>query len=282
LEGTVIENETEIWKSHPDILGIEVSTLGKVRTLDRVISTERGAWLFKGRILKPSSQKGGYLKVNVKVNGKWVSKKVHRLVAQTFIPNPDNLQEVNHKDCNRKNNNVENLEWCTHSYNSQYKEKYGVSQTEAVGHPLFAINLKTLEVLHFRSQAEAGRALGVFNQSINHVIKGRVNQAGGYYFKTDDGNDIETDNGKLKGIVDGMPFIGGVFVVNLITSEVSRFNSQREAARTLGVSHGNINKVIEGRLKQTGGYWFVNDDNADDIIKQKLYEIKRQKALKIH
>ncbi len=271
-----MENETEIWKSHPEYAGIEVSTLGRVRTLDRAVPTERGTWFFKGRVLKQSNSKGGYLKVSIKVDGKWTAKKVHRLVAQTFIPNPDNLPEVNHKDCNRKNNNVENLEWCSKSYNCQYREKYGVSQTEAVGHPLFAVNLTTMEVLHFRSKAEAGRVLGIFNQSINNVIKGKIKQTGGYWFKEDDDNGIETDNDKLKGIVDGMPFIGGVFAVNLITSEVSRFNSHREAGRVFGVSQGNINKVIKGMLKQTGGYWFVNDDkNADDAISRKLQEIKK-------
>lgn len=275
MEGiTIIKNEIEIWKAHPDITGIEVSTLGRVRTLDRTVSTERGTWFFKGRILKSSNEKGGYLKVGVKINDKSISKKVHRLVAQTFIPNLENLPEVNHKNCIRDDNRVENLEWCSKSYNCQYREKYGVSQTEALGHPVFAINLATLEVSHFSSQAEAGRVLGVFNQSINGVIKGRIKQAGGYWFKEDDNNGIETDNDKLKGIVDGIPFIGGVFAVNLITSEVSRFKSHREAGRVFGVSQGNINKVIKGRLKQTGGYWFVNDDgHADDAIKRKLNEI---------
>lgn len=277
-----MENQVEIWKVHPDITGIEVSTLGRVRTLDRAVSNERGTWFFKGRILKPSSTKGGYLKVGIKIDGKFINKKVHRLVAQTFIPNPENLPEVNHKNCIRDDNSVENLEWCSKSYNRQYREKYGASQTEAVGHPVFAINLATLEVSHFSSQGEAGRELGVFGQSISNVIKGKIKQAGGYWFKEDKDNGIEIDKDKLKGIVNSMPFIGGVFAVNLITSEVSRFNSHREAGRVFGVSQGNINKVIKGRIKQTGGYWFVNDDdNAADAIKQKLHEIKHRSALKM-
>jgi len=132
------------------------------------------------------------------MNGKTVTKKVHRLVAETFISNPDNLTEVNHKDCNRANNNVENLEWCTRSYNRQYREKYGVSQTEALGNPVFAINLETLEVSHFRSQSEASRELGVFKQNVNNVIKGIIKQTGGYLFVNDDGHSVDVVNHKIK------------------------------------------------------------------------------------
>lgn len=114
--------ETEIWKKHPEIVGIEVSTLGRVRTLDRLESREKYTRSIKGRVLKQSNRKDGYLQVSFRMNGKAITKKVHRLIAEAFIPNPDNLPEVNHKDCNRANNNVENLEFCTRSYNRQYRE----------------------------------------------------------------------------------------------------------------------------------------------------------------
>ena len=76
----------------------------------------------KGRILKPASDKDGYLTVAVKINDKFISKKVHRLTAQTFIPNPNSFVEVNHKNCVRDDNRVSNLEWYTHSYNNRYRE----------------------------------------------------------------------------------------------------------------------------------------------------------------
>lgn len=147
-----MENKVEIWKAHPEYAGIEVSTLGRVRTLDKMVRNGSGIWLMKGRILKPASDKDGYLTVAVKVNDKFISKKVHRLTAQTFIQNPDNLPQVNHKNCVRDDNRVSNLEWCTASYNSRYREKHGVSRAEAAGKPVFAINLETIETLHFRAQ----------------------------------------------------------------------------------------------------------------------------------
>lgn len=271
--------ETEIWKSHPDIAGIEVSTMGNVQTLDTVISSEKYTRFQKGRVLNPGNDGGGYLKVDIKVNGKSTTKNIHRLVAQTFISNPENLPYVNHKDCDRTNNNVENLEFCTASYNNQYREKYG----DAQGHPVFAINLSTLEVTHFCSQNETSRVLGVNVSSINEAIKGKRKMAGGYLFKEDNGNGIEIDNDKLKSIVDGMCFRGGVFAVNLNTLEISQFESQSEASRELGVDNSSIGKVIKGKYKSAGGFWFTSDDkNAADTIKRKLQEIKKNKIDTLH
>lgn len=124
-----MKGQTEIWKAHPEIVGIEVSTMGRVRTLDRVTSTEKMTRFQKGRVLKQHDNGKGYLLVNIPINGKQSSKRVNRLVAETFLPNPDNLPQVNHKDCNRTNNDVSNLEWCDASYNQKYREKHGVSQT---------------------------------------------------------------------------------------------------------------------------------------------------------
>ena len=65
-----------------------------------------------------------------------------------------------------------------------------------------------------------------------------------------------------------------MFAVNLTTLEISRFPSQGEAGRSLGISKGNINKVVKGKLKKTCGYWFTNaDDNAVDVVKSKLHDI---------
>lgn len=179
--------EKEIWRVHPDIVGIEVSSLGRVRSL-------------KGCYYGINQGKNGYMRVCFRVNGKVVNKLVHRLVAQTFLPNPDNLSEVNHKDCNPQNNSVSNLEWCTTSYNRQYREKYGISQLEAQGQPLFAVNLSTLEVSHFRAQREASRALGVNVGNINSVIKGKYKSTGGYWFVNDDESTDDAIKHKLQEI----------------------------------------------------------------------------------
>lgn len=268
------KSESEIWQSLPGVPGVEVSTLGKVRTLDRVTSSEDKTRFLKGCILKQHDNGYGYLIVNISVDGKWTMKRVHRLVAQTFIDNPDYLPEVNHKNCDRYDNRVSNLEWCSSSYNNKYREKFG----KALGSPIYAVNLKTSEVYHFNSQRKAGRKLGVSNGNINNVIKGRLKQAGGYWFKEDADNGIEIDKDKLNDIVDGMRFREGVFAVNLNTSEVSRFKSQSEASLELGFGQGDISNVIKGRLNQTHGYWFTNaDEKTADYIERKLHDIVKAK-----
>ena len=194
----MIKNESEIWKPHPEYTGIEVSTFGRVRTLDKVVPCRgNGKRFVKGRILKQYNDHGGYLQAPIKVGKKWIMKRINRLVAQTFLPNPDNLPMVNHRDCNIKNNHVENLEFCTASYNAKYRQKYGISNTEVLSKPVFAINLTTLEVLHFRSRREAGQVFGFDSSRITAVIKGRRKQTGGYWFVNDDGHAVDVVKSKL-------------------------------------------------------------------------------------
>ena len=115
----------EIWK---DIKGWEnlyqVSNYGRVRSLDReVVQNNNGTEVtmkYKGKILKPSVSSQGYVRVVLQNKDYKINYSVHRLVAQAFLPNSNNLEEVNHIDENSLNNNVNNLEWCSHKYNINY------------------------------------------------------------------------------------------------------------------------------------------------------------------
>ncbi|AVH85645.1 HNH homing endonuclease [Lactobacillus phage Maenad] len=185
------KSENEVWKTHPEFDFIQASNLGRVRTVDRTVSNGKGMYVKKGRILKPQLNNYGYLYIAFGENGKFIQRKVHRVIAQTFIPNPDGWAEVNHKDNDRTNNCVDNLEWCTRAYNRQYREKHGVSQTEACGHAVFTINLNAHEVSRFPSQHEAARQLGVRQGNISRVLKGKQNQTGGYWFTKADDNAVE-------------------------------------------------------------------------------------------
>ena len=117
-----------------------------------------------GRILKPEIRRG-YYSADLMKNGKRYKFRVHRLVAEAFIPNPDNLPIVNHKDEDRLNNIASNLEWCDNTYNSQYPNDLGV----------YCFDLDK----YFKSASEAAVHTGVCRTSIVKCCNHKLQRAGG-------------------------------------------------------------------------------------------------------
>ena len=112
---------SEEWR---DIKGYEglyqVSNYGRVRSVARIVTWKNNQIKsYKSRIMK-IRQKNGYCTVSLYKNFNSKDIRVHRLVGEAFIPNPDNLPFINHIDENKQNNRVENLEWCTRQYNNNY------------------------------------------------------------------------------------------------------------------------------------------------------------------
>lgn len=112
----------EVWKPIKGYEGrYEVSNIGRVKTLPFVRGNHIGSYKTKEIIRKQSANQKGYMRIGLNgLDGKRKMYSVHRLVAMAFIPNPENLIEVNHRDFNKSNNCVENLEWCDRDYNLSY------------------------------------------------------------------------------------------------------------------------------------------------------------------
>lgn len=133
-----------------DVLNFEglyqVDENGNVYSLDKEVNAGimyHDKVIKKGKQLKPETQKNGYKRVLlISKDNKRCHKLVHRLVAEAFIPNPNNLLQVNHKDGNKNNNHVSNLEWCTHQYNNIHALQTGLRTGKKKGKQI-TINNKT-------------------------------------------------------------------------------------------------------------------------------------------
>lgn len=130
------------------------------------------------KYLSQEKGKDGYYYVQLCENGKRKRVSVHRLVAETFIDNPCNFPMVNHKDENRENNKVNNLEWCTEKYNTNYGNAR-VKQAKAVSKAVVCIETGVV----FCSQKEAGQITKVAHQHICDCCKGKKQTCGGYHWR---------------------------------------------------------------------------------------------------
>lgn len=112
---------TEIWKDIKGFDNYRISNHGRVQSCTKIIDYLNCVIIYKNIvILNPWDDGRGYKRVSLFKNKKRIDKKVHRIVAETFLPNPNNYPVINHKDENPSNNHVDNLEWCTQKYNCNY------------------------------------------------------------------------------------------------------------------------------------------------------------------
>lgn len=165
----------EIWK---DIKGYEglyqVSNLGRVKSLNYRRTK-------KEKILKTKESKDGYLRVTLSNNKDNKIYFIHRLVAQTFLCNPYNHKEVNHKDENKRNNYVDNLEWCTRKYNINYGKRTLKTQKRIIQY-----DRKGNFIKEWNSISECDNKLNIAHQSICACCKGKRKTAGGYVWRYKD------------------------------------------------------------------------------------------------
>lgn len=174
----------EIWKpikGYED--SYEVSNRGRVKSKDRDTPTWNGQVFKKGVIKTLKEDKDGYFKVWLSKDSKKKPFFVHRLVAEAFIENPNNLPVVNHKDGDKQNNYVENLEWCTRSQNDKHAFKLGLRKTTDGGTSkrVAKIDPQTNKILAiYDSMSAAARVNDITVQSISYCANGKQEVAKGF------------------------------------------------------------------------------------------------------
>lgn len=163
--------EKEIWEKIDGFENYEVSTLGRVRSCRT--------------ILKQYTTTQGYKIVNLSKKGKHYTRFIHRLVAQTFIPNLFDCREVDHINADTGDNRVENLRWVSSSENKHFRF-FGKTKRMRPAHRkgVLQIDVTTGEtVKYFRTVVLAAQTMNVHQQSIKDVCKGKNKTAAGYFWK---------------------------------------------------------------------------------------------------
>lgn len=229
----------EIWKNIDE--RYSVSNLGRVKS----------NYVNKIRILKPFKNHYGYLMVNLRGSNFNKTISVHRLVALYFIPNPENLKEVNHKDEDKTNNCVENLEWCTTKYNCNYGTR-NKRKAENCRKNIFSVD-RFGNITHYNSRNEAAELTGIDATSISKSLSAdekRNKTAGGciwFYDNADTLNYVIENNIRAKS--------NKVMIYSVDENgNVEHFISTADAYRKTGVN--NISRALKNKTISGGRYWF--------------------------
>ena len=271
----------EIWKDIEGYDGFyQISNYGRVKSVERTITymtTNQSGIEFETskycpeKILKTASLRG-YQIVSLRRNSKSKTYQVHRLVAEYFIPNPNNYPTVNHKDENKANNRVDNLEWCTVEYNSNYGTRNQriaekLKENENFYIPILCYDLNNNFIKRYNSAEEAAQELGISGSGITaccRMYSGRTS-AGGFKWKYEKSDiNIEDINYEAQKKL--------LHQFNLDGSFVQTYESISEGARILGKSVTNFSKAVKKGLAY-GFVWIIGDDfSRIDKLLEELYE----------
>lgn len=216
-----------------------------------------------GRILKQRDS-NEYKRVNLSLgHGDMKNFNVHRLVAQAFIPNPDNKEIVNHKDGVRYHNTVENLEWCTSSENAIHAHQNGLIGFQKM-RPVRQFNLDGCWMMDFESAMEAARQCDCQQSKITEVCKGNRKTAGNYQWRYVDAGIEQLPSVSLPSCTKKK-----VAQYDCQDNLIAIYESYKEAARSVNGTSSAISRICSGAkgLHTHKGYkWKI----VDDIVQEEI------------
>lgn len=252
----------EIWKRIPGYENYEASNIGRVRSVDRCViyANNRGTRFYYGKVLSQNIV-GGYCTVNLCFGKNKYSVKVHRLVALAFLQNPNNYPIINHKDENKQNNHVSNIEWCTYRHNVRWGcaiEKQKANREDYFQRkrkPIVQYSIKGDFIEKYDSMTQAYNITGIAISCISACCNRRVKTAGGYVFRYDSDNFDIVSHRKTKQYSSVVClYLNGKFVCEYlsISAATQDFGRKKSAA----ISH-----ALNGRRPTAFGYkWVYSKD----------------------
>lgn len=272
----------EIWK---DIEGYEgqyqVSNLGRVKTLARLTvrpapATKTGwrEYRIPEKIMRLRPGTRGYLCVNLRQEEKPVTLMVHRLVAKAFVPNPDNLPIINHKDENRQNNRADNLEWCTAQYNVTYGHALELRYEKLKKCPVAMFKPDGTLIRTFPTAKDAERFIGKRGASRNIIMccNGSRHHRTNYGYKwsyvidgkiqpptPDPTPEEKAASNRLRSEHHGRK--RAVEQISLEGVLIAEYDSIIKASGAVGVAESVIRRAAAGKYKTAGGYRWRYKEN---------------------
>ena len=265
--------DDEEWR---DIVGYngmyQVSNKGRIRSFKYRNTKET-------YVLKQMINKKGYLIVGLSKNGKRKTVIVHRIVAQAFIPNPNKYPQINHKDENKTNNNIDNLEWCTNSYNHNFgthnervglantgkertqesRERYKKSQErrrDKIAYRILQYDLNGVFIKEWRCAFDIEKELGFQRSTIRDCCNQKTKTFKGYIWR------YKTENYPLKISQINNKNLKPVCQYNLKAEFIRDFRSINEAGRITGINPSCIRGCCRGKNKSAGDFlWKYKDDS---------------------
>ena len=226
----------------------QVSNLGNVKTLEKY---DRLGRKYNEKIKKLRKEKSGYIRVQLTKNGENKFFAVHRLVAYMFIQNddPKNKVQVNHINEDKSNNTVENLEWCTASYNTNYG-----TRNERVAEKLKDREFSEETRNKMSEKAKGRKQSDKAKQKASETCKARIGEKHPMYGKH------QSEEAKRK-MSDNSTSKRQVVQTTLDGEFIKTWNSITEVTKTLGIDGSSISKVCRGKSTHAKGYkWYYLED----------------------
>lgn len=263
-------NLTEEWRPVVGLVGYyEVSNLGNVRSISRKVreNSPKGGYFQEGRVIAKWKDEKGYCVAHLCRDGVSFNKYIHRLVAEAFIPNPDNLPIINHRDENPSNNVVSNLEWCTAQYNVTYGNAIQKRQ-DGTRKPIYQLDKDTKEIVKvWKWAGEIAKQYG--------CSKGRIfgwcedyAEAEGYIWCYAEDYKEGYWSGKVIKTIRKAP--RALYKIDPRTLKVLSEYQTSDELRKDGFATTAVYDVCDGKTRKHGGYfWCYAKDYDPDTFRPK-------------